>query len=372
MGRATASHISTMLLVTAFLGSGISTSAAHAAKGESLGLTVAMGGLYDSNFLQYSDGQLTDFESGLHPARFSVRTTDDLVLLPSVALTGELDEGRGRRHSLRLRYEGAFHDRNATADMRSWSATWRESFHHDRQFSLGYYWLPRFYLRQLLAEDWTAVPASVRYRRAEFSLGIATATYSQRVGGAFAVDADYQRERRGYNPDFVERSSNLNQERLALAYDGLGRRGSLRGYGGYRESKARGVDGDEIVGQPSDDSDVGYKGAIAGSNLRYEFARSRRWRWAGDLGYEFEARNFTSAVLADKYHYGRHDRLQAIEAGLRSALRPHLSARGFYRHETNIAHLGSSAPLSTDAGSYHVHQFGLSLEWNGDLLATRH
>jgi hypothetical protein len=349
------------------IGGAVPGAPALAAQGKSVALTVGLGTVYDSNILQYSDLQLVDFELGLHPVRYAVETTDDGILAPSLALTGQIDEGHGRRHSLRLRYEGDFHGRNPTADMHSWSANWRESFRNDRQVSLGYYFMPRYYLRQLQDEDWTSVPASVRYRRAEFSLGILSATYGQRLGGDFLFDLGYQHEHRGYNPDFVERTSDLNQGRLGLTYDQLGRRGSLRGYGGYRDSKARGVDGDEIAGQPSDDQDVSYHGAVAGLGVRYEFARSGPWRWGGDLGYEFEERDYTSPNSFDKYHYGRHDQFQAVELGLRSALRPHLSMRASYRHENNAAHLGALAPPSTDTGSYHGHLFGLSFEWTGDL-----
>lgn len=364
-------HVLTLAWILCAVACAVPGGPAFAARGRSLALSVGLGTVYDSNFLQYSDLQLVDFELGLHPARYSIETTDDVILAPALALTGQIDEGSGRRHTLRLRYEGGFHGTNQTADMQAWSANWRESFRNDRQFSLGYYWMPRYYLRQLQDDDWTTVPASVRYRRAEFSLGILSAGYGQRIGDDFSFDLGYQNEHRGYNPDFIERTSNLNQGLLALSYDGLGRRGSLRVYGGYRESNARGVDGDEVAGQPNDDADVSYHGAIAGASVRYEFARSGPWRFAGDLGYGYEARDFTSAVPTDRYHYGRHDGLDLITVGLRTAIRPHLAFRATYGHENNVARLGAAAPPNTDSGSYNVHQFGLNVEWTGELWSAR-
>src|SRR2546425_212547 len=89
---------------------------AQAARGQTLTLTTRLSTFYDDNYLQYSDGQLSDFESGRHPARFGIETTDDAIFNPSLGLLWELDQGHGRRHAARLRGEGDFHGRNGTAD----------------------------------------------------------------------------------------------------------------------------------------------------------------------------------------------------------------------------------------------------------------
>lgn len=340
---------------------------AFAARGQTLTLTTQWSSTYDNNLLQYSEDQIGVFESGTRPARFSIKTRDDVAFEPSVALGWELDQGHGRRHGLRIKGEGDFHDKNGTADHRSLSVGWRESFRGDRRFSAGYYLLPNYYLRQLLDEDLPATTLPSRYRRATFRLQIATAGWDQRLGRNTRLSLDYQFEGRRYNPEFAERTSKLHQGTAGLGWDRLPRHGSVELRGGYRKSRADASDGDEAPGAAPDDQDVSYHGVIAGLGGRVEFARHGQWRVLGDAGYEFEARDFDSDRAFDTTHNGRKDRLHVIELGLRAAYRPHWSARSFFRYERNRAAFSGATAPSTDPGSYSVRQVGLAIEWTGQL-----
>lgn len=342
-----------------------SATPALAASGQNLTLTTRLTSYYDTNILQFSDDQIALFEGGTRPTRFSIQTRDDQVFNPSVALAWELDEGGGRRHNLRFKGEGDFHDKNDTADHRSVSASWRESFRGDRRFSAGYYLLPHYYLRQLLDEDLPVGTLPSRYRRATFRLQVATAGWNQRLGRSTSLALDYQFEGRSYNPYFRERTSKLHQGSLGLGRDRLPRHANVDIHGGYRKSKADASDGDEAPGSPPDDQDVSYHGVIAGLGGRMEFARRGDWRVLGDIEYGFESRDFDSDRSFDTTHQGRKDRLNAIEIGLRAAYRPHWSARGFYRYEHNRAAFGTATAPTTDPGSYSGSQVGLAIEWTG-------
>lgn len=340
--------------------------AAHAARGQSVSLTTGLLSFYDSNFLDYSDGQITDFEQSFHPDRYAIETRDDMIFNPALSLSWELDQGKGRRHSLRLRGEGDFHNRNGNTDFRAVSAGWRESWSRDRRLAFSYFVLPRYYLRQLLDED--VVPTfsgQSRYRRADFRLDIASASWRQRLRRHVLVETGYQHERRDYNHDFDERDSGLNQGTAELSFVHLPHRATVGLGGGYRVSHARGEDGDEP--EPTPDPDVSYHGAFGGLGGRMEFARRGPWRFGGDLRYTLETRSFDSDRPTDTYHFGRNDVLHAVEAGLRATYRPHWSLRGSYRFEDNSAHLGAGAPLSADAGSYNAGRVGVAIEWVGDL-----
>lgn len=352
------------LIVVVLLATGLAARS-HAAKDQSVTLTAGLGTTYDNNILEYSDAQLNDFESGAHADRYSLESRDDLVLSPSLGLGWELDSGGGRRHALRLRGEGDFHDRNGTADMRSVSAGWRESFHREGRFALGYYGIPHYYVRQLFAED--VIPAFSglsRYRRAEFGLHVASASWSQRVARGTQLAGEYQFERRDYTRDFDERDSNLHQGQLTLGWTRLPRRSSVSLLGAWRSSTARAKDSDEQPGVTPDDVDVSYTGYSLGGNGQMELGRRGRWRWGGDLGYVFESRHYGSDRPADRYHNGRRDSRHTVELGLRAAYRPHGSVRGFYRLEDQTASLGSSAAPGADTGSYRSNQAGLVVEWS--------
>ena len=84
------------LIAVAALGMlGSAPSSGWAAARQSLNLTAGIASWYDNNLLQYSDRQISQFESGLLPNRFAITTRDDLILNPSLGLTWELDQGRG-------------------------------------------------------------------------------------------------------------------------------------------------------------------------------------------------------------------------------------------------------------------------------------
>ena len=126
---------------------------AVAARGQTVSLSAGVASYYDDNILQYSKEQLATFDTTASPAQFSIRKRDDLVWNPYVGLSWELPGGRGRRHGLRIRGEGDFHQENGTADFRSMSVGWREWFPGERRLALSYYVLPHYYLRQLLNLD---------------------------------------------------------------------------------------------------------------------------------------------------------------------------------------------------------------------------
>lgn len=339
---------------------------ARAAPAHSVSLSAGLSSFYDDNILQYSSAQIADFESGAHPDRFSIESRDDLVLAPYVALAWRLDQGRGRRHVLRLKSEGSFHDKNGTADSHSFSVGWREGFRGGHQLALGYYTLPHYYLRQLLDEDAViAFPGLSRYRRAALGLRIGSAAWTQRLGRRNHLLLGYQYEQRSYNADFRERDSGLHQGVLELGRDRMPRHGGVDAHGGYQVSHARASDSDEVAGTTPDDADLSYHGILAGAGGRMDFVRGRRARLGGDLAYEFETRRYESDRPADKYHFGRHDARHTVELGLRAVLRSHWALRGFYHIEDNAATLGSSAPIVSDAGSYRQNQVGLAFEWTG-------
>ncbi len=373
--RACAFAIAALAAVLAAAPGAVAAPAAKARGSEqSLNLSAGLSSAYDSNLLQYSNDQLRLFEGGTHPGRFSIHSSDDLTWNPALVLVWELDRGRGRRHALRFKAEGDFHQQNGTADFRAAGVGWREYFRRDRRLAVGWYALPHYYLRQLFDDD--AVPpfsglTDYKYRRAEFALGIGSASWSQRVGRGGQLGLDHQFERRRHNADFRERDSDTHQGEVTWGWTRLPLRGTLELRAGYRASEARASDGDELPGAAPDDPDLSYHGWLAGATGRMTFVRHARLRFGGDLGYELAKRDYDSDRPADKYHFGRSDAFSAIEVGLRGQARPHWSARGFYRYERNAASLGSAAPATTDAGSYLQHQVGLALEWAGDVWRSR-
>jgi hypothetical protein len=334
---------------------------ARAAPGQSLNLSAGLSTWYDSNLLQYSDAQLDQFDSGLFTNRFSIESKDDVTLAPSMALTWELDQGRGRRHSLRLKGEGEFHDRNATVDFRAASLTWRESFAGERRFTLRGYVLPNDYLRQLHLTGTGFTPGV--YPRAQFDLGIAEVAWSQGLRRGLVGGLAYQLERRLYAPNFPERTSTTEQGEASLELNRLPGHGSIELLGAYRKSLA---DGRALAaGALLSTSDVSYQGWWTSLNGRTELSRGEGWRFGADLAYRLEGRSYDAERPQDTSHFGRHDLKHTIEAGLRAQLPAHWVVRGFDRFETN--HASFDVAQVNETGSFRQNLVGLELTWSADF-----
>lgn len=338
------------------------------AQGRGIDFGVGISSTYDDNLIQYSDDQLVLFESGTKPDQFSIHSSDDVAWRPYVSLAWSEHMGRGRSRTIRVRGGGEFHSENHTADTRSISGSWAEALSRDSQAMLTVYRLPRFYLRQLLDDDVVPpFPGLSRYRRAQFGLTIGSASWRQRLAGRVRARLYYQYEHRGYNPDFVERTSATHQGDLELERYRLPNRGVVSIHGGYRWSKAKGEDGDDAGRAVPDDPDVSYHGVVAGTGGSMDLVRRKRWVLSAELGYEMGTRAYDSDRPADKYHNGRKDVSHMAEAAFRITYAQHWVIRGVYQFDHNSANLGATVPPSSDVGSYTENQVGLALAFSGAL-----
>lgn len=340
---------------------------AHAAPSQSLRLNLGLGANWDDNFLEYSDGQISDFDSGAHPDRFSVESVDDVVLEPTVGLTYEKERDRGAGRTIRLRWAGSFQSKNATSDHLSGSFSWQEAFGKDRSLTLNGYLLPNFYLRQLFDEDLPSGTGASRYRRAEFALKLASLAYRQRVLPRTLLSVSYQYERRDYNNDFLERDSDTHETGAGLDWTQRGGRLGFGANGGYRSSNARAADGDDPGGVTPDDADVSYNGVVLGGDGHVDLARGRSGRLSAEAAYELRTRDYLSDRPADRSHFGRKDRLHDLTLGLRWNPPGPFSLRTYYQHENNHASFEALNPPATDPASYSENRIGASVTYGTTL-----
>jgi hypothetical protein len=342
----------------------------HAA-GQNLNMNLGFGTNYDSNLMQYSSAQRDVFTAGTHPDRYSISSLSDVTMNPTVGLVWTLDQGKGRRHILRARFTGDFQSTNHTRDYHEISAGWREVFPHGRSLAFGYYSLPGYYLRQLIAEDYVPPVGGSNYKRCDFDLDIASVSWDQRIiKKRTSLGLEYQFEHRAYVPDFAERTSDTHQGMVTLQFSAKRPGTNVSLLGGYRDGKAKGVDGDEIGGV-KDDADISYTGPVGGIQGRYEFSHEKRTRWSGDVSYLLGSRKYSSDLVADVNHNGRTDLTQTIEVGLRLSMRPHWSVRGWYLYEKTDASLGPYASPTSVVGSYNQSKFGASVDWSGVIWRNR-
>ncbi|MGE5176338.1 MAG: hypothetical protein ACM3JJ_08155 [Hyphomicrobiales bacterium] len=355
------------LLLLAAAGAAPGASATETGWRERIRLSVALRASHDDNFLQYSDGQIATFDAGTNPDRYSVTSIDDALFEPSVSLRYELDRGRRGGRTIRLRWSGDFHGTNATADDGAGSVSWREEFAHGRSVAVGAYRLPNYYLRQLFDEDVPSGLGVSRYRRASFALTIGSVEYRQRLATRTNGFLHYRYERRTYDQYFRERTSDTHEVRIGSGWNSRGRRWDLDGTAGYRTSAADARDGDEATGSPADDPDVSYHGPVASARTRIRLSGTGAGRLAGEIGAEYERREYTSDRVSDTSHHGRIDRIADVTIGLRWNPPGPFSFRGFFRHGNDRATFASANRPSTDPASYVANQIGASVEWGATL-----
>lgn len=355
------------LIVSLLMFAGLSATSAttSTASQQSLSLTAGVSSVYNNNFLEYSNNQLDRFKAGTNPLRFAIESTDDAIFSPAVSLQWELDQGGGRRHALRAHWDGDFHGTNPSADYRSYSARWTESFGGGKRLAVGYGRMDNFYVRQLRDEDIARVLVApvnrdLAFQRAEFDQDAITATWRQNVAKNMNMGLAYRYEKRDYVPAFAERSSKANQGEIRLGWDGLPKGAELELNAGYRQSKAE--------PQLGDSSDVSYHGILAGATGRMQLSRSKMMRWTGDAGIDLATRSYDSdlGAVIDPFHFERSDMLIGFEVGVRASYK-RWDARAFGRIENNNADLGTGAAPTSDSGSYNKNMVGLELSWSGDL-----
>lgn len=345
----------------------LAASAATAAPKESLRLNLGLGAVHDDNFLEYSDGQIADFETGARPDRFSIESVDDVGFEPTAGLTYGKERRRGAGRTLRLRWTGSFQGRNHTADHGSGSLLWQEAFGRERSLTLNVYRLPNYYVRQLFDEDIPSGTAVTRYRRASFALTLASIAWKQRVAPRTLLSVAYRYERRNYNDDFRERDSDTHEPGVGLDWS---QRGGGLGFGAtaaYRSSGARAEDGDDTAGTTPDDPDVSYHGVVLGAEGRIQLARGRSGRLSAEAAYELRTRDYTSDRPADGSHYGRQDQLHDVTVGLRWNPPGPFSVRTYYQRENNQASFGALNPPATDPASYSENRIGASVTYGTTL-----
>ena len=332
-------------------------------RGQSLTVTAQLASYFDDNILRYSRAQIRDLDSGLHPDRFGVSQVGDWVFHPSMAVLWQYDKGAGRRRTLGVSGEGDVHETNGVANVAEVGVTWREGFGGGRRLSFSYGYSPDSYQRRLYDADLVSLPSAQRYRDASVDLHSATLAWRQAVPRLAWLDLAYRYDRTRYAPDFRERDSDTHRAKATVAWERRLRANRLALGAGYLKRDARAEDGGANANEP----DLGYHGVEMEAGGSLELGRGRTWSSALDLRYELELRRFDSDRPADDSHFGRRDRVHALEIGVGARTGPHWSARGFYRFGDNRARYGTSAAPGSEVGGYRANEAGIEIEWTGEL-----
>jgi hypothetical protein len=268
-----------------------------------LSLSVA----YDNNLCSYSDDDLDLFVDQLEPDRFRIETYDDLVFLPSL----EFKVGYGRsafRSGLDARYRANLYTGNSIKNYQTLRLEFNQRLFDFSSVSLGYSYLPSFYIRDIKDFDLPA-DAENRYRKMEFERRAGWLDVSVPATDRLEFSGGYERRVYDYCDSFNEYDGVADSYKAQAEIDLWDYRPSFEYT--FRTYDARGYDEPGETKQGSDDSDASYEQDQYQITLGLPGFRVHRVEGDLTLGFRFADRYYTSKkpFEDDPYHSGREDAL---------------------------------------------------------------
>jgi len=327
---------------------------------------VRFASLYNSNILQYSNGDMDVFLSRLSASRFAIKSLDDVVFrgTASVSVSRLLVGSRPSR--LHYSYVRNALDENPIADSYSHFASYQQPLSGTGWISVAYSRVAHTYLRHLWDVDFTAPylsyphyqPAVISIRRVRIEGGF-------RTGEAWAFSARVGRARLGYSAAFRERDSR-SWELAAQATDGQAGAITLTLEPRFTSRVADGRDPAHPELPDSLRDDTSFREWGLGADL--EFPKGRFLWIPAEVGIElrYENRAFTTDRRADVNHHGRHDRNGLFGVTVEKQIEKGVGLFGTFRFESQSTSGATAVGERSEAGTFRqtVAGGGIHLSWS--------
>lgn len=319
--------------------------------------TLTLGTLYDNNILDYSSREVALLEAGAQPARFAIKTPDDVVYGAELQLDFKPTLWLDHPSRLRLSGSGDLYSRNGIENQGEVGLEWRQLLSRKITAAAEFDYLPYFYVRNLYVRDPAPGPqyAQARLRRWRY----ATA-FSYRFSPNLDAELRYAFETRDYNATFNERDSKSHIPGVEIDY----RFSRL-----LKMDIAYDFDRTLAEGRNSPDSQV-----VDISNRAHQFAwdiflRPRIWRkhaFQAAQRVVYELQKYTSERSLDRYHFGRTDHEWHVRTAVSLQCTRWLEVGAAYTLETATVTNTQSPPSSNaippgEVGSFRRHTVGANL-----------
>ncbi len=277
-------------------------------------LQLTWGALYDSNLLRYSQSDRTNFQNETErdvngPYKSPILALDDLRTDYKLSLELRNKFWKKKSTTLRATADFAHHMMNPIKNLGWISLSARQDLTKDWIGSVGYFYEPRFYIR-----DYRENPTSTATRQhCEFSMHQAKADLTYRPKMLYDFTGSFKYKAYRYNSYFTEYDGDL----LSFGVSAVYRPGDWRFSAGYAfdafentgfSSLNRSLDEASL-----DDSEFGqgdYDEDNFTGTIRYSYIGFRR-EMNLQASTEIMRRAFTTSrtVTQDKMHSGREDLL---------------------------------------------------------------
>jgi len=223
-----------------------------------------LGILYDDNVINYSDDDLSTYDSQVNPDRFSIKSKDDVIINFGLSpeYSGKLFANRNGSVSL-----GAYYNFFVNNDVKRYirfSLRARQHIIKGGYLQLSYGLIPSYYYRNYRPDS--------AYAEAKFSKHTFGAEIGYDITKYLKVDLSYDLQLKNFNNDFNERDANINSLGLGVVARPVSK---LKIWSGYKLEFAR------ADGRHNPDInivDVSYDAYIFPLGIRYYSGLSRTFK----------------------------------------------------------------------------------------------
>jgi hypothetical protein len=298
-----------------------------------LEVEIGLASFYDDNILKYSDKYLEKFKNNQDTGRFHINTYDDIVLNPSLKLTGSYRLFGKLRSELEVLYSPRFYCSNSIKNWNFFTVSFRQYFTKRASIKLIYGYLPDYYLRHFQDDDWYAVYGDVPQQYQPMS-------YSKNNWGVWLqntffrntlVRLSFYYDQYYYNPHFTEYDCKEFTYGIRITQPFLDRF-KFEGAYAFSTSDAKGYDDPGETKENSDEADASYYENAGAARLTYEIPRFFDKKHNLQLEGSYQRRIFTSEhyLEVDPLHAGRYDNVFEVTALYELWVIKDLRIRAFY------------------------------------------
>jgi hypothetical protein len=326
----------------------------------SVGLQIA----YDTNFLNYSDDYLRDWETNRYPYKFRIKTKDDLVIAPSLDVEFKSQPFAMGSTRLSFGYTDWRYAQNPIKNNEDFEAALRQYVGRGRSFELAYTYSPEQYIRQLsdrppfVPSDTPLIWPDFRFTRNVLSMA-----YRHRFSRRFNGKLQLENNRRYYNQPFIENDIDAWELRGALYWQ-LMRPLRLQLDYSYEQALARGHDAVGETHDSSDDSDASYERDLYRLELAWQPDFLQRFVERVDIGGLWMHYWFTTdkPLIEDPYHCGRKDQVTILWMSVHRSLGRRVNAELGMRQTVRAVDSPWQGDIALDK-DYRNTRYTLSLEY---------
>lgn len=312
---------------------------------------------YDNNILKYSEKYLDRFMNREDEGRFHIETYDDIIVKPSLSLSGtyKLFKKKNTKVSLYGNYNAYMV--NPVKDWSMYIFGVQQYFAKKASFRISYTYIPEFYVRHFRDED------RVDYFKEIYGSGyipeaFVPFSFSKDNYGIWVQNTFFKDTRIRLNFDYAlyyhnKHYTEYDAENFYYGfniYQGIGKKLDVNFGYQYMTSDAIGYDEPFETGETSDDADADHEGDSFWGGVSWRMPNIKKYRQYLGADFKYIKKYYTTDayIEIDPEHAGRVDNMFELAFEYRLRINKSLNISAYYKR------YGRDSLTSSDINSEYV------------------